>query len=465
MVQAWSSHGTERSGGQDALPVDLCAGGEQQRLALSHTFCRSEITALIEAHQPRRWFARKTSSEPLASEIGARLEAMLANIEASLRHDEAAREARHERDLERRSLAVSQALERRLSPGLDALARGDFQTRLPDCDRRPEGERRLVDQINATLKSLEDVHARQAQAAQQMERGLDATMTRMAAAGEAACQAQAFIAPAKAELSLLEATFRQGSGAIADTAQKSARAADGAKAHVQSASAAKDTMGAIEASAETIGRLIGSVDEIAFQTNLLALNAGIEAARAGDAGRGFAVVAAEVRALAQRSADAAREIKAIVGATKQQVETGVERVRLMQAAIAEMGEEVVAINEALESAAADQQSGSTHVDRLMQQIGDIETAVGESGRHLGAAAGEADALHTVIVELSDTVRAFTIQRRARVASEGANHIRLVADRGASASAGRGGERSAQMHGWGAASHQGEAWDVLRSLGA
>ena len=83
-------------------------------------------------------------------------------------------------------------------------------------------------------------------------------------------------------------------------------------------------MGEIEQSAKQIGQIIGVIDEIAFQTNLLALNAGVEAARAGDAGKGFAVVASEVRALAQRSAEAAKEIKALISASSQQVERGVE---------------------------------------------------------------------------------------------------------------------------------------------
>ena len=85
-------------------------------------------------------------------------------------------------------------------------------------------------------------------------------------------------------------------------------------------------MGKIEKSSQQISQIIGVIDEIAFQTNLLALNAGVEAARAGDSGRGFAVVASEVRALAQRSAEAAKEIKALISTSATQVGEGVELV-------------------------------------------------------------------------------------------------------------------------------------------
>jgi methyl-accepting chemotaxis protein len=85
----------------------------------------------------------------------------------------------------------------------------------------------------------------------------------------------------------------------------------------------------IEASARHMEQIIGVIDEIAFQTNLLALNAGVEAARAGESGRGFAVVAQEVRALAQRAADAAREIRQLILGSNEQVALGASLVNQM----------------------------------------------------------------------------------------------------------------------------------------
>ena len=93
-----------------------------------------------------------------------------------------------------------------------------------------------------------------------------------------------------------------------------------------------------------IANIIGVIDEIAFQTNLLALNAGVEAARAGDAGRGFAVVATEVRALAQRSADAAKEIKTLISASTQQVNVGVRLVGETGNALGRIVEQVAKLN-------------------------------------------------------------------------------------------------------------------------
>ena len=143
-----------------------------------------------------------------------------------------------------------------------------------------------------------------------------------------------------------------GIGTKADRSAEGARRAELAAGKARQAvvasgeivSEAISAMSDIEQSAERIGQIIGVIDDIAFQTNLLALNAGIEAARAGESGRGFAVVAQEVRALAQRSADAAREIKQLVTTTKSQVDGGVQMVGRTQSAIGGIVEQVSAIN-------------------------------------------------------------------------------------------------------------------------
>ena len=100
----------------------------------------------------------------------------------------------------------------------------------------------------------------------------------------------------------------------------------------------------IMGSSEKIAAIIGVIDEIAFQTNLLALNAGVEAARAGEAGRGFAVVASEVRALAQRSADAAKEIKNLISHSAGEVARGVELVKATGSAFDRIKGQIAAID-------------------------------------------------------------------------------------------------------------------------
>lgn len=169
-------------------------------------------------------------------------------------------------------------------------------------------------------------------------------------------------------------------------------------------------MADIEDSAEKIGQIIGVIDEIAFQTNLLALNAGIEAARAGDSGRGFAVVAQEVRALAQRSADAAREIKQLVTGTKSQVEAGVKMVHRTQDAIGGIVAQVAGINETVAdiSRATDDQAQS--LARVAGSIQSLDARMLASAQKANALTAQSDELQTVILELGRTVREFRIAR-------------------------------------------------------
>ncbi|WGG51706.1 methyl-accepting chemotaxis protein [Rugamonas sp. DEMB1] len=135
-----------------------------------------------------------------------------------------------------------------------------------------------------------------------------------------------------------------------------------------------DTMGSIDASAKKIVDIIGVIDGIAFQTNILALNAAVEAARAGEQGRGFAVVASEVRNLAQRSAGAAKEIKALIGDSVEQVDIGA---RLVQQAGATMGEVVASVKRVTDimgeitSASSEQSIGIDQVNVAIAQMDQV----------------------------------------------------------------------------------------------
>ena len=133
-------------------------------------------------------------------------------------------------------------------------------------------------------------------------------------------------------------------------------------------------MGTIEGSARQIGQIIGVIDEIAFQTNLLALNAGVEAARAGDAGRGFAVVASEVRALAQRSAEAAKEIKTLIRASDGEVSAGVDLVGKTGDALLGIVEQITQISKIVEeiaSSAQDQANALAEVNIAINQMDEM----------------------------------------------------------------------------------------------
>jgi methyl-accepting chemotaxis protein len=131
-------------------------------------------------------------------------------------------------------------------------------------------------------------------------------------------------------------------------------------------------MDGIQASSRQIGNIVTLIDEIAFQTNLLALNAGVEAARAGEAGRGFAVVAVEVRALAQRSADAAREIKTLISTSGAEVENGVTLVGRTAQTLASIGDQIATLNRLIEEIAASAQEQADGLGQVNQAMGQMD---------------------------------------------------------------------------------------------
>ncbi|MCD4659687.1 methyl-accepting chemotaxis protein [Agrobacterium sp.] len=160
---------------------------------------------------------------------------------------------------------------------------------------------------------------------------------------------------------------QEASTMVAETKQKTE----------ESASVVRDAVSAmdrIEHASREISQIINVIDEIAFQTNLLALNAGVEAARAGEAGKGFAVVAQEVRELAQRSATAAKDIKALITKSGQEVGRGVSLVQKTGSALNEIETRVLAINDHIHSiatAAREQSTGLHEVNTAINQMDQV----------------------------------------------------------------------------------------------
>jgi methyl-accepting chemotaxis protein len=135
-----------------------------------------------------------------------------------------------------------------------------------------------------------------------------------------------------------------------------------------------DAVKAIEQSSGQISDILGMIDEIAFQTNLLALNAGVEAARAGEAGRGFAVVASEVRALAQRSAESARQIKSLIAVSGVQVKTGVNLVHDTAQALSDIAagvEKATVLMQEIQASAREQATGVAEVNKAVNAMDQI----------------------------------------------------------------------------------------------
>ena len=200
----------------------------------------------------------------------------------------------------------------------------------------------------------------------------------------------------------------------ADDASNMAREAQGkAETGGEVARRAVDAMDAIKASSQEISKITGVIDDIAFQTNLLALNAGVEAARAGEAGRGFAVVATEVRALAQRSSEAAREINELISASGQQVRSGVDLVNQTGDALSQIVGGVSDISDRVATIAASAREQSAGLHEINTAVNDLDQVTQQNAAMFEETTAASHALTSEATSLVSASERFKLNGSAR----------------------------------------------------
>ncbi|PIB93716.1 methyl-accepting chemotaxis protein [Caulobacter sp. FWC2] len=301
---------------------------------------------------------------------------------------------------------------------------------------------------------------------------LDETMTAVSGSTDGVSSGAEEIAAASDDLSRRTeqqaASLEETAAALDEITATVRRSAEGAKqASVAASSARADAvtsgqvvgeavaaMGEIDSSSRQITQIIGVIDEIAFQTNLLALNAGVEAARAGDAGRGFAVVAQEVRALAQRSADAAKEIKALIATSSAQVERGVKLVGETGRVLTGIVEKVAQIDGLISEIAKSSQEQATGLHEVNTAVNQMDQVTQQNAAMVEEATAAAANLKAGSRELAQLVAQFETSarggRRPQVAQPGRDRPgqNPVARQQARVAAAMGGGRASQQDpGW------------------
>ncbi|GAA0766867.1 HAMP domain-containing methyl-accepting chemotaxis protein [Actinomadura yumaensis] len=288
-----------------------------------------------------------------------------------------------------------------LGHGLEALARADLTYRI--VDPFPAAYERLRTDFNGAVDGLQQAIATIAANTGAINAGAAEIAKAADDLSRRTEQQAASLEETAAALDQVTATVRAtAAGAVeaAGAVQAARNDADKSGSVVRDAVAA---MGEIERSSSQISQIIGVIDEIAFQTNLLALNAGVEAARAGESGRGFAVVASEVRALAERSADAAKEIKGLITQSTVQVGSGVKLVTETGAALDRIVAHVAQIESLvtdISASAAEQATGLAEVNTAVNQMDQMTqqnaAMVEQSTAASHALSQEADGLHAAV---------------------------------------------------------------------
>ncbi|MCC6780321.1 MAG: hypothetical protein IT537_27410 [Hyphomicrobiales bacterium] len=267
--------------------------------------------------------------------------------------------------------AAQQMIIDSLGAGLRNLAEGDLSARL---DGFPESYRQVEDDFNGAVDQLRETIQAIVAATREVTNAASEISTSTTDLSQRTEEQAASLEETSASMEEISSTVKKNAENALQANQSASSAREVADRGGQVAAKAVAAMTRIEESSRKISDIIGVIDEIARQTNLLALNAAVEAARAGEAGRGFAVVASEVRSLAQRSSQAAKDIKGLITSSNGQVQEGVNLVNEAGQAlggIVESIKTVAAIVSDIASASAEQATGIEEVNKALNQMDEV----------------------------------------------------------------------------------------------
>ena len=328
---------------------------------------------------------------PLAGRIATLVKFALLDMDAALDAYFAAEEAR-------RTAVIDT-----LGQALHAMTEGDYAARLASL---PEGYETLQADFEAMRAQVAGVLASVSGNALRVDSGAREIRE---ASDDLALRTEtqaARLEEASAAMTTLATSVGQTAGDAAKMHAAVEQTHDDARAGGHVVSEAVTAMNDIHRSAQEIGKIIAVIDGIAFQTNLLALNAGVEAARAGDAGRGFAVVATEVRALAQRSADAARDIKNLIGESSTQVERGVDLVGQTGDTFARIVSKVANIAELASTIAGTAREQADRIREVRETVGELDVLTQHNAAMVEQATAAARSLANAADQLKGDVSRF-----------------------------------------------------------
>jgi methyl-accepting chemotaxis protein len=293
-----------------------------------------------------------------------------------------------------------------LAQGLSRLADGDLTIRLKDGFT--EASQRVMEDFNAAIGQLLLAITAIVSSTREVTSAasdISASMGNLSQCSEAQT---ATIEETSTSMGQISTTIKKSAEHARDANQSAIRTRAVADRGGEVVAKAVEAMGLIESSSRKVVDIIGVIDEIARQTNLLALNAAVEAARAGDAGRGFAVVASEVRSLAQRSAQAAKDIKDLITNSNGQVQVGVDLVNKAGDALREIVESIKSVAVIVEEIASASTAQATEIDQIGKALERMDEVTRQNSALVEENAATARTLEQLAGAMAERVASFHV---------------------------------------------------------